>query len=71
MLAAALGSAIRNASIWEMDDWIFRDAPDIDADVYLPADLYRRNAKGHRGLSVQRRDGARIAVDAGAIDALA
>ena len=32
--------------IWEMDDWIFRDAPEIDADIYLPADLYRRNAKG-------------------------
>src|SRR5206468_8293867 len=32
--------------IWQMDDWIFRDAPDIDHDIYLPADLYRRNAKG-------------------------
>jgi hypothetical protein len=32
--------------IWQMDDWIFRDAPDIDADSYMPADLYRRNAKG-------------------------
>ena len=32
--------------IWQMDDWIFREAPAIDADVYLPADLYRRNAKG-------------------------
>src|SRR6478752_6143265 len=32
--------------IWQMDDWIFRDAPDIDRDIYLPADLYRRNAKG-------------------------
>jgi hypothetical protein len=32
--------------IWQMDDWIFRNAPEIDADVYLPADLYRRNAKG-------------------------
>jgi hypothetical protein len=29
-----------------MDDWIFREAPEIDADIYLPADLYRRNAKG-------------------------
>ena len=29
-----------------MDDWIFREAPEIDADVYLPADLYRRNARG-------------------------
>jgi hypothetical protein len=32
--------------IWQMDDWIFRDSPDIDADIYMPADLYRRNAKG-------------------------
>jgi hypothetical protein len=32
--------------IWQMDDWIFREAPEIDADIYLPADLYRRNAKG-------------------------
>jgi hypothetical protein len=35
--------------IWEVDDWIFRDAPDIDADVYLSADLYRRNARGIAG----------------------
>lgn len=32
--------------IWQMDDWIFRDAPDVDLDIYIPADLYRRNAKG-------------------------
>ena len=32
--------------IWQVDDWIFRDAPDIDSDIYLPADLYRRNLKG-------------------------
>jgi hypothetical protein len=32
--------------IWQMDDWIFRDAPDFDSNAYLPADLYRRNAKG-------------------------
>jgi hypothetical protein len=32
--------------IWQMDDWIFRDAPEIDSDIYLPADLYRKNAKG-------------------------
>jgi hypothetical protein len=35
--------------IWQIDDWIFRDAPDIDADIYLPADLYRRSAKGIAG----------------------
>src|SRR6201992_1383133 len=32
--------------IWEVDDWIFHDAPDIDANTHLPADLYRGNAKG-------------------------
>lgn len=32
--------------IWQMDDWIFRTAPDVDADIYLPANLYRRNASG-------------------------
>ena len=35
--------------IWEMDEWIFRDAPDIDHESYLPADLYRMNAKGVLG----------------------
>jgi hypothetical protein len=35
--------------IWQMDDWIFRDAPQIDQDIYLPADLYHRNAKGIAG----------------------
>ena len=32
--------------IWEVDDWIFHDAPEIDADTHLPADLYRGNARG-------------------------
>ena len=32
--------------IWEVDDWIFHDTPEIDADTNLPADLYRGNAKG-------------------------
>jgi len=32
--------------LWQMDDWIFRDAPDVDKDIYLPVDLYRRNARG-------------------------
>jgi hypothetical protein len=45
VLAAALERRPKRV-IWQMDDWIFRDAPDIDADVYIPADLYRRNAKG-------------------------
>ena len=45
VLAAALQRHPKRV-IWEVDDWIFRDAPDIDADIYLPADLYRRNVKG-------------------------
>ena len=45
VLAAALERRPKRV-IWQMDDWIFRDAPDIDHDIYLPADLYRRNAKG-------------------------
>src|SRR6202051_1936284 len=45
VLAAALQRHPRRV-IWQMDDWIFRDAPDIGQDIYLPADLYRRNAKG-------------------------
>jgi len=32
--------------IWQMDDWIFRDAGAIDANIYVPANLYRRNAAG-------------------------
>jgi hypothetical protein len=35
--------------IWQMDDWIFQDASDVDHDPYLPADLYRRDAKGIAG----------------------
>ena len=44
-----LGAALENRPrrvIWEVDDWIFRDAPEVDADPYLAADLYRRNIKG-------------------------
>jgi hypothetical protein len=43
VLASALDRHPRRI-IWAMDDWIFRDAPDIDSDIYLPAGLYRRNA---------------------------
>jgi hypothetical protein len=45
VMAAALQRHPKRV-IWQMDDWIFRDAPDIDADVYISADLYRRNMKG-------------------------
>ena len=45
VLAAALARQPKRV-IWEVDDWIFRNAPDVDADIYLPADLYRRNPRG-------------------------
>jgi hypothetical protein len=45
VLAAAMAQKPKRV-IWEVDDWIFHDTPDIDADVNLPADLYRGNAKG-------------------------
>jgi hypothetical protein len=45
VLAAALERRPARV-IWEVDDWIFRDAPDIDSNAYLPANLYRRNAWG-------------------------
>jgi len=48
VLAAAMARRPKRA-IWQMDDWIFRDAPEIDSDIYVPADLYRRNAKGIAG----------------------
>jgi hypothetical protein len=32
--------------IWEMDDFIFVDAADIESDPYLSVDLYRRTPKG-------------------------
>jgi hypothetical protein len=48
VLTAALKRAPKRV-IWEMDDWIFCGAPDIDAISYFPADLYRRNANGIAG----------------------
>jgi hypothetical protein len=45
VIAAALEHHPKRV-IWQMDDWIFRDAPDIDADIYMPVDLYRKNIKG-------------------------
>lgn len=45
VLEAALDRRPRRI-LWQMDDWIFRDAPDVDADIHLPADLYRRSARG-------------------------
>jgi len=48
VLAAALAHRPLRV-LWEVDDWIFHDTPDIDSNVYIPADLYRRNAKGIAG----------------------
>src|SRR5882757_6379325 len=45
VLAAALERRPKRV-LWQMDDWIFRDAPDVDSETYFPADLYRRNAGG-------------------------
>jgi hypothetical protein len=48
VLAAALDRHPKRV-IWQIDDWIFRDAADADSDIYLPANLYRRNTKGIAG----------------------
>ena len=48
VIAAALERHPKRV-IWQVDDWIFRDALDVDRDIYLPADLYRRNIKGIAG----------------------
>jgi len=48
VIAAALERHPKRV-IWQVDDWIFRDALDVDHDIYLPADLYRRNVKGIAG----------------------
>lgn len=48
VLAAALERRPKRV-VWQMDDWIFRDAPDVDSESYFPADLYRRNARGVAG----------------------
>src|SRR5882757_9330913 len=48
VLAAALERRPKRV-VWQMDDWIFRDAPDVEKDVYVPVDLYRRNVKGIAG----------------------
>jgi hypothetical protein len=45
VLEQAIGRGARRV-IWAMDDFIFVDAADIEADPFLSADLYRRTAKG-------------------------
>jgi hypothetical protein len=64
VLAAALEKKPKLV-IWQMDDWIFRNAPDVDSNIYMPADLYRRNIKGVAGyllsLSTIRESAAIVA----------
>ena len=45
VLAAALERHPKRV-IWQFDDWILRDTPDIDSNKHLPADLYRGTPKG-------------------------
>lgn len=35
--------------VWQLDDWIFRDTPEIESDIFLPSGLYRRSAAGLAG----------------------
>jgi hypothetical protein len=49
ILDAALAAKHPKRVIWQMDDFAFRQAPDVDAADYFPADLYRMNAKGVAG----------------------
>lgn len=48
VLAAALERNPRRV-VWQMDDWIFSEAPEVDAEAHFPADLYRFNARGIAG----------------------
>jgi hypothetical protein len=45
VLEHAIANGARGV-IWEMDDWIFVDAPEIDADPYFSAALYRGDTSG-------------------------
>ena len=54
VLAAALEHHPQRV-LWEVDDWIFHDVPEIDSNAYLPADLYRRNARGVAGYLLSGR----------------
>jgi hypothetical protein len=48
VLTAALERQPRRV-IWQVDDWVFRDPADSGPDLYLPSDLYLRNARGIAG----------------------
>lgn len=67
VLAAALARGAKRV-IWEVDDWIFCDAPDIEANVYLPADLYRRNVRGVASYLFSGAMARRVGLDPGAVN---
>jgi hypothetical protein len=46
VMEAALEKSGVKTVIWESDYWTFRTAPEIDDNLYLPANLYRRNIRG-------------------------
>jgi hypothetical protein len=50
--AVVLGAALQRHPrrvIWQVDDWIFRNAANAGPDLFLPSDLYLRNARGIAG----------------------
>ena len=53
--------------IWQMDDWIFRQRPRCRRRGPFSRRSLPPQRQRHRELSVQRRHGARVAVDPGAI----
>ena len=38
VLAAAIERRPKRV-LWQMDDWIFRDAPDVDSEAYFPGQI--------------------------------
>lgn len=48
VLDAAMARRPRRV-VWQLDDWIFRDTPEIESDIFLPSGLYRRSAAGLAG----------------------
>ena len=48
VLTAALERHPRRV-IWQVDDWVFRDAAESGPDLYMPSDIYLRNARGIAG----------------------
>ena len=70
VLAAALERHPKRV-LWEVDDWIFHDAPDIDSNISSAGRSLPAECQGRRRLSSERTHGARVGVDHGAIDSAA